>query len=161
MVSKGDTPKEYELRPRMTFSGGFWPAILAVGSNPELPLEPLEYSADAGVHTAIQELQHKPEFLLEVRDALMENDLVSTFGLGVPRTTATGFELVEFTEEDRTSVSKELPSAQVNEMKVIETGWLFGKGAAGTCTKSCFAKCNVPGHSPTHSPVHAPGIVAG
>jgi len=156
VVSKVDAPREYELRPRMNFSKAFYPAILAVGEGSESLLEPLEYSGDEAAQLAVEELCAKPEFVREFCNALTTNNLASAFGLGVPRAVTNGFELVEFTYEERTSVSKELPSAQVAEMKVIETAWMFGKGAAGTCEKSCFAKCNVPGHTGTHTPVHKP-----
>jgi len=155
-VSVDETPKEYELRPREQFSKRFYPSILAATSEAG-SLEPLEFSADAYAERAFEQLQQRPAFVAEFSKLLADNDLSGMFGLGVPRPTAEGFELVEFTNEGRCSVSKELPSSEVSGMKIIETGWMFSGDASAGCTKSCFAKCNVPGHTPSHSPVHAPG----
>jgi hypothetical protein len=155
-VSVNETPREYELRPREQFAKKFYPSILAAKSE-SLSLEPLEFSADPYTVSAFERLREKTAFANEFREALLRNDLSDMFGLGVPRPTTQGFELVEFTNEGRCSVSKELPEIEARKMAVIETGWMFSGDATAGCTKSCFAKCNVPGHSPSHSPVHAPG----
>jgi hypothetical protein len=155
-VSIDETPREYELRPRQQFAKKFYPSILAAKSE-SIPLEPLEFSADPHTASAFEQLREKTAFVNEFRDVILRNDLSDVFGLGVPRPTAEGFELVEFTNEGRCSVSRELPEIEARKMAVIETGWMFSGDAAAGCTKSCFAKCNVPGHSPSHSPVHAPG----
>jgi hypothetical protein len=155
-LSIDETPKEYELRPREQFAKKFYPSILASGSD-MVGLEPLEFSADPYTVDAFEQLRQKPEFVSEFSKVLLENDLSGTFGLGIPRPTTEGYELVEFTNEERCSVSKELPTTEARNMKTIETGWMFSGDATAGCTKSCFAKCNVPGHSPSHSPVHAPG----
>lgn len=156
-LSKMDTPKEYELRPRAAFPKTFHPSILAVKEGVDSLLEPLEFIADEGARHAVEQLNSKPEFVREFCEALTTHDLTSTFGLGVPRSVADIFELVEFTYEGRSSVSKEMTSAEVSGMKVIQTGWMFIDAKTAKCEKSCFAKCNVPGHTPSHSPAHKPG----
>lgn len=155
-LSINETPREYELRPREQFPKKFYPSILVAKSD-SISLQPLEFSADPYTVNAFERLCEKPAFVNEFRDVILRNDLSDVFGLGVPRPATEGFELVEFTNEGRCSVSKEVPEIEAKAMPVIETGWMFSGDATAGCTASCFAKCNVPGHSPSHTPVHAPG----
>ena len=154
--SKTNAPKEYELRPRSNFDGVLSPSILAVRHGSTSSLEPLEYCGTIESASSSADLNAKPEFVRDVCRALDANDLSRTFGIGTPRTVPEGFELVEFTYEGRSSVMKEMASAEVVGMPVIETGWMFSGSVTGKCVKSCFAKCNTKGHTPSHSKAHNP-----
>ena len=113
----------------------------------------MEFSTDPATAGANHLLTEK--FLVEVHDALIENELETTFGLiATKEHSSSDYQFVEFNTE-HSSILKEVTEVEVHGKSLIQTSWSFSPGEIGnSCQASCFSQCVVPASGGAHYHQH-------
>jgi hypothetical protein len=161
-VCGGDT--EWPMRPiKHKVGGKYVPCLLSAlrGTGLGAPTyQALEFSSDPAAIDAIEILESKQDFLVELHDALLSNALEIFFGLtSTKRVQDSKKCFVEFTSPRRASILRQVHIASVDRMNVIQTSWIFSPDVeAMACKRSCFKMCTVNGHPhrSSHSALHDP-----
>ena len=161
-VLKRESPKEFEMAP--TSPGDtdeFWPVVMAISSDINTPIVPLEFTKDEAAKKGFAELVGKPEFVSDLQRVMVSQNLQTTFGLIFTKNVDHNrYELVEFNSEKRVSLVRECTPLETDGLRTIQTSWRFHSVDGGTvCTGSCFSKCVIPkggGHYHEHPHAHQP-----
>lgn len=132
---------EYIMKPRRSANfGRYVPCV--IGFYDHGP-QALEFSSDPRAVEAYEVLRQKEQFLAEVHRSLLAAQLHMTFGLSsLKPTTSTDRWLVEFTQETRESIVREMPRPDQNGGDFVQTFWAFEVHAGGACYRVCARSCS-------------------
>jgi hypothetical protein len=135
--------RKYVLQPRRGSDTTFaTPSILCAAEDNDR-FDVLEYSTTKRAAKSNEIVSQKREFLEELYTLLTRTGLGRTFGvISTIEDARAGHKFVELTQEGRISLLSEMPIAEIDTARLIETSWRFLPTDANTaCTRTCMATC--------------------
>jgi hypothetical protein len=149
--------KEYVTKPVLkSVSQRYAPSLIAFDG---FHFQALEFSSDQFVVEAFEVLRDKGTFFAELATSLSTARLNIHFGLVAIRNASNeNHWLVEYTEDERLSIVKEIPFNLLNPESLVQTSWIFEplqEMMPGRCKRTCNRYCSKS--SGRHSKAHSKG----